>query len=1381
MVLANNITFTTSGIDVSLFDPMVLRDQVAFESAICSFEQKLFDPGVDKVKLVDDLMSVRHLFQLVFSAVGEPPAEFIQEFIFQSYPTTAYEFGGSQVQRLLEDLAHFAVAFSLMPSAAELFRSVQFGTQALMIISTVFDNILENDTEQPNSPVSPSSPTRRRRNFSHASQREQRKARIKTSIVIDPKPFNDLSVDVPTSKDEADDLAQKILTNQRHLLEQYFSSLRDPALFNTIQSVYIPVAFPDPEPDSETPAVAGSDSTEDQHTIPPTPSVFPMVQPLRAALHFDSPEGFGEWRVMIPSSAHRDLRDAKRRNPKLFKIIVKKIMELSNGHFSDDNQKKLNNMSVGVPIFEAKMTSDTRLVYQIDCNQDFETGVERQVIQVYGVYTHAQLKRFDWDNLGSKLARRGSTYRERCVFRSEPRQPGKNVIAPGSFPPQAESPTHVLKLSIPARQINDQSEEREKNTMLEKFAMFSKDFLSGIITDDDGAYVFQMSPTEQEIVKHVGSSYVLGRSGTGKTTTMLYKILGIERAWQELLQQDREVEGSSGKPRQMFVTQSKMLAKNVEGYYDKLVASHGMGRRSNQQHHDLLINLDEETEWRKDLPHRFGLLKDEHFPVFLTFDELCKMLENEFDHATKLESSSTTLSGTLQQDSFVSWRRFRSAYWDHFPQNLTKPFEPYLVFGEFMGIIKGSEKTLTSNTGYLDRATYLGLSHRAADMFVSNREELYHLFEAYLRRKKEYRDNDAADRTQKLLRLMTELGIPGQVIDYIYVDETQDNLLIDTLVLRSLCRNSTGLFWAGDTAQTISAGSAFRFKDLKAFLWRVENKLYNSSFKTTKALVHPKEFHLAINYRSHAGIIDCAQTVIHILTKFWPNTIDILKEEKGDNDGGKPIMFTGWTEHSLPFEQHLFGDRHHQIEFGANQCILVRDEKARDQLRERVGAVGMILTIQESKGLEFNDVLLYNFFKDSDVSLSHWRIVLKLFPDNLDSRHAVVCRELKFLYVAITRARNNVWIADVSNKGDPMRDIWFSRAQIEICTPNDPIPQLAVSSAQAEWAEKGHSLFKNGTYRQAVHCFERAGMEHERNVAYAYSLQQEAFLLPEISLTRAETFRKAADLFIQCAMSETVPDETRAYYGQAGRCLTESGDHSRAGDIFLAAEKYTASAQAYRKADMFDTAVHVVHNHEDAVDSGVASSIVAVAKLHYFKAGDVEKVFDLGLFQSPEEARDYAEDFGFDQAEADILEKMGQITSAAALHFREGRYTDALKILLSAPVLREDIQEMCVDYLLKGLWRFLSIGIDFSMNLPVEALSLLNFTSTVMDNCSPNEHDRIQIEMFQGIERQEWSRLFFLGNKLLNDFNMGNIVSQNYGLPRYVFSSRAVSELEIPH
>ena len=42
-------------------------------------------------------------------------------------------------------------------------------------------------------------------------------------------------------------------------------------------------------------------------------------------------------------------------------------------------------------------------------------------------------------------------------------------------------------------------------------------------------------------------------------------------------------------------------------------------------------------------------------------------------------------------------------------------------------------------------------------------------------------------------------------------------------------------------------------------------------------------------------------------------------------------------------------------------------DAARDGIPEEL-RLGLILTIYEAKGLEFDDVLLYNFFKDSQVA-----------------------------------------------------------------------------------------------------------------------------------------------------------------------------------------------------------------------------------------------------------------------------------------------------------------------------------------------------------------------------------------------------------------------------
>ncbi len=48
--------------------------------------------------------------------------------------------------------------------------------------------------------------------------------------------------------------------------------------------------------------------------------------------------------------------------------------------------------------------------------------------------------------------------------------------------------------------------------------------------------------------------------------------------------------------------------------------------------------------------------------------------------------------------------------------------------------------------GYLDKDTYCGLSHRTQGTFANQREGIYKLFNAYLKRKKERGDYDAADR-----------------------------------------------------------------------------------------------------------------------------------------------------------------------------------------------------------------------------------------------------------------------------------------------------------------------------------------------------------------------------------------------------------------------------------------------------------------------------------------------------------------------------------------------------------------------------------------------------------------------------------------------------------
>jgi hypothetical protein len=66
-------------------------------------------------------------------------------------------------------------------------------------------------------------------------------------------------------------------------------------------------------------------------------------------------------------------------------------------------------------------------------------------------------------------------------------------------------------------------------------------------------------------------------------------------------------------------------------------------------------------------------------------------------------------------------------------------------------------------------------------------------------------------------------------------------------------------------------------------------------------------FQLTINYRSHAGIANCAHSVIELITMFWPYSIDILAQEQGVVDGVKPMFFGTSGQDPASSEQFLFG------------------------------------------------------------------------------------------------------------------------------------------------------------------------------------------------------------------------------------------------------------------------------------------------------------------------------------------------------------------------------------------------------------------------------------------------------------------------------------------
>ena len=84
-------------------------------------------------------------------------------------------------------------------------------------------------------------------------------------------------------------------------------------------------------------------------------------------------------------------------------------------------------------------------------------------------------------------------------------------------------------------------------------------------------------------------------------------------------------------------------------------------------------------------------------------------------------------------------------------------------------------------------------------------------------------------------------------------------MLLDLLVAQE---GANSLFFCGDTAQTISRGVSFRFEDIRQLLFNAMTDQQQASRKLNPPQIQEAALRqLGINYRSHAGILEVANSV----------------------------------------------------------------------------------------------------------------------------------------------------------------------------------------------------------------------------------------------------------------------------------------------------------------------------------------------------------------------------------------------------------------------------------------------------------------------------------------------------------------------------------------
>ena len=275
-------------------------------------------------------------------------------------------------------------------------------------------------------------------------------------------------------------------------------------------------------------------------------------------------------------------------------------------------------------------------------------------------------------------------------------------------------------------------------------------------------------------------------------------------------------------------------------------------------------------------------------------------------------------------------------------------------------------------------------------------------------------------------------------IALVCVDEVQDATLSFLLLLARLAEDPNQLFFAGDSAQAIFGGVAFSFRQMIAQFDRIPRNLAPDVARllpVPPASVYPlgQVGSLAFNYRSDDALLQPARMIVDARNKLCPQG-DRLEPDRGIFSAARPLLFLhndfALLLDSLQVRAEGAPLRWPEADAKA-AAVLVRDAQTQRALLapEALGPGAPVFTIEESKGMEYAQVLLFNFFSCSAADWS-WLQREDIGGDRGGAVYGrgyafasiakgekpeagvlrVLEHELNLLYVALTRAGRTMWL-----------------------------------------------------------------------------------------------------------------------------------------------------------------------------------------------------------------------------------------------------------------------------------------------------------------------------------------------------------------------------------
>ncbi|XP_039192831.1 TPR and ankyrin repeat-containing protein 1 isoform X2 [Crotalus tigris] len=790
---------------------------------------------------------------------------------------------------------------------------------------------------------------------------------------------------------------------------------------------------------------------------------------------------------------------------------------------------------------------------------------------------------------------------------------------------------------------------------------------------------------------------------------------------------------------QIFVTKNHVLCQEVKRNFTELSKS----SKATCHFKPLESNI-----------YRLQDVKDENFPLFLTTKQLLLLLDasvpepffprNE-DGSLKhiVDGWSTTedlaiinweeededIDGEIDYDEdekatesytkecdpriFVTYNIFADEIWPKMVKSKC-PYNPTLIWKEIKSFLKGSFEALNSYQGILTEEEYKNLGRKRSPDFKEDRGEIYRLFCLYQQIKSQGNYFDEEDLLYKLSQQLSKLGELPWCIHELYGDEIQDFTQAEIMLLMNCIEDPNAMFLTGDTAQSIMKGVAFRFNDLKSLFHYAS---LSSSDKQYLVRKPRRIYELYQNYRSHSGILNLASGVVDLLQWYFPESFDRLPRDRGLFDGPKPTVLESCSVSDLAILLKGNKRKTQPIEFGAHQAILVASERTKKNIPEELN-LALVLTIYEAKGLEFDDVLLYNFFTDSEA-YKEWKVISSFIPHTdlpdqeikpiievplekdvvAKRRHSVLNPEmykmlngeLKQLYTAITRARVNLWIFDENcDRRAPAFQYFIKREFVQVVKKDEnkkfEDSMFVKTSTPEEWIAQGEYYARHQCWKVAAKCYQQGGAHEKEKLALAHdtvlTVQSKKINPKEKQmeyLNLAKTYLECFEpnLALKCLFHAKE-------YQHCAKIYEKLGKIKQAAYLYKRCQCYKDASRCFEQIQEFDLALKMccceeryeeaaksVERYEEILQKGnqpdfklsyTADQFYLEAAAKYSRTNKISKMMEMLSHLDAEDQLAFLKAHKHIEKAADLLKAEGRDEEAAKLMKQHGFFLEAAKL-----------------------------------------------------------------------------------------------------------------------